>query len=93
MKYQTADYIRSFVYALSCESGNDSLGVACRERGHNSDEWEVCLYSKITGESELFEFVLLAKAICGLVPTLVMYGGLYNKATYGEDLVDAVIIW
>lgn len=93
MKYQTADYIRSFVCALSCEGNNNSLGVACRERGCNCDEWEVCLYSKITGGSEIFDFVILAKAICGLVPTLIMYRGRYNMATYGEDLVDAIVIW
>ena len=93
MKYRTADYIRSFVYALSCENGNDGLGVACRERVPNSDEWEVCFYSKHSCKTELYDFILLAKAICGLVPTLVMYGGQYNMATYGEDLVDAIIVW
>lgn len=93
MKYRTADYIRSFVYALSCESGCAGLGVACRERVPNSDEWEVCFYSREGRSSVLCDFIVLAKGICNLVPTFTMYRGQFNSATYGENFVEAIIIW
>lgn len=93
MKYKTADWIRSFVYALSCESGNDGLCAACRQRADYADEWEVCLFSRHDCRAEYFDFVCLAKTICSMVPSLTMYDGLYNSATYGEHWEDAIIIW
>lgn len=93
MKYQTADYIRSMLYALTIESGNDDYVAACRQRVQGDDVWEVCLFTRFDNRAEYFSLVILAKAICEIVPTLVMYEGRYNYATYGEDYRDAIVIW
>lgn len=93
MKYQTADYIRSMLYALTLENGNDDYIAACRPRVDNVDEWEVCLFARFDNRAEFFSLVVLAKAICEIVPTLVVYEGRYNYATSGEDYRDAIVIW
>lgn len=93
MKYQTADYIRSMIWALTLESGNDVYVAACRQRVDNPDEWEVCLFSRFDIREEYFDLLLLARAIRDIVPTLVIYEGRFNYATYGEDYRDAIVIW
>lgn len=93
MKYKTADYVRSMLYALTLESGNDDYVAACRQRVDGEDVWEVCLFTRFDNRAEYLDLVFLAKAICEIVPTLVWYEGKYNYTTYGEDYRNAVIIW
>lgn len=93
MKYQTASYIRSCVDAISVEGGFLSVCAACRRRSDNVDEWEVALFSRLDVAADFFNYVLLAKAICGLAPSLTFYQGQYNSAVYGEDIHQAIIIW
>lgn len=93
MKYKTADYIRSMLIALTLENGNDDYVAACRQRVDGDDVWEVCLFTRFDNRAEYLSLFILAKAICEIVPTLVIYEGSYNYATYGEVYRDAIIIW
>lgn len=79
--------------ALSEESGFSSINAACRHRPDNMDEWEVCLFSSLDVAEDFFNFVLLAKAICGLTPSLCFYEGQYDSSVYGEALHQSIIIW
>lgn len=93
MKYETAYNIKSCVLALSAEYKYSSICAACRHRSDNPEEWEVCLYSLNDVEAIFFHFVVLAEAICWLVPQLEFYDGLYDSGVYGEDSHRSVIIW
>lgn len=79
--------------ALSVESGFPSICAACRHRPDNTEEWEVCLFSRLDVAADFFNYVLLAKAICGLVPSLCFYESQYDSGVYGEDLHQSIVIW
>lgn len=94
MKYQTADYIRSFVLALSIEAHNDDLGCALVQRPEIPEEWEVHFYSKdeIWGTEQYF--TILATAITLLCPLLTIYHGHYDGGRLkGEKIYDSIVIW
>lgn len=94
MKYQTADYIRSMVYAMSIEAKNDDLGCSCIVRPDNSGEWECHLYSKDEFWNTENLLVMLAINICMLVPTLTYFHGRCDIGRLkGEKVVDSVVIW
>lgn len=94
MKYQTANYIRSMVYAMSIEAKDDDLGCSCIVRSDNSDEWECHLYSKSQFWATQNHFVMLAINICMLVPSLTYYQGRCDIGRLkGEKVVESVVIW
>lgn len=93
MKYSTASYIKSCVLALSTEYEYASICAACRHRSDNPEDWEVCLYSLKDVEDIFYHFIVLADAICWLVPSLEFYDGQFDSGVYGEDLHRSVIIW
>ena len=93
MNYNTADYIKSCVLALSVESGFPSVCAECRHRSDNIEEWEVVLFSRLDVAADFFNYVLFAKAICGLTPSLTFYEGQFDSGVYGEDLHQSIIIW
>lgn len=93
MNYKTASYIRSFVLALSVESGFPSICAACRNRSDNTEEWEVCLFSRLDVAADYLNYVVLAKAICGLAPSLCFYDGQYDSGVHEKDLHQAIVIW
>ena len=93
MKYETAYNIKSCVLALSTEYEYASICAAIRHRSDNDEEWEVCLYSLKDVEDIFYHFIVLADAICWLVPSLVFYDGQYDSGVYGEDSHRSVIIW
>lgn len=93
MNYNTASYIKCCVLALSIESGFPSICAACRHRPDSAEEWEVCLYSRLDVAADFFNFVILAKAICGLAPSLTFYEGQFDSGVMGIELHHSVIIW
>lgn len=93
MKYNTASYIKSCVLALSLESGCSSICAECRHRSDFVEEWEVILFSRLDVAADFFNYVVLAKAICSLAPSLCFYEGQYDSGVYGEDLHQAIVIW
>lgn len=94
MKYQTADYIRSMVYAMSIEANDEDLGCSCIERPDYSGEWECHLYSKSEFWATQNHFVMLAINICMLVPSLTYYQGRCDIGRLkGEKVVESVVIW
>ena len=94
MKYRTADYLRSFIYALSLENGERSFSCALLQRDDNSDEWMVYLYDRDECWNTTQDLYVLAKAIISLVPTLVVTSGVYDAGTRkGDRLLDAIVIW
>lgn len=93
MKYKTADYLRSTILALSLESGNDGLCAAVVQRVDDGDQWEIHLFSRYDCAAEFYDFVVMAKAICGLVPSLTFYEGRYNSAPRGSQVHSSIVIW
>lgn len=94
MKYQTASYIRSFICALSLESGAVSINCACVQRKDNEDEWEVYLFSPVECWHTTQDLYVLAKAITTLVPTLVITSRKYDSGHLkGERMLDSIVIW
>lgn len=94
MKYQTADYIRSMIYALSIEAKNDDLSCSCIARSDNTGEWECHLYSRDEYWATYNHLVMLAINICMLVPSLTYYPGRCDIGHLkDEKVVDSVVIW
>lgn len=93
MKYQTASYIRSMIYALSCESNHCTIECACVERPDHVDEWQVFLFSKSDMWKEYLDLVVLAQALLKFLPSCTIYTTQYNAATHGEEYHDAVVLW
>lgn len=94
MKYRTADYVRSFIYALSIENGDKSFNCAILPRVDNEEEWEVYLFDKDECWHTTQDLYVLAKAIISLVPSLVITSRRYDAGTRkGEKYIDAIVIW
>lgn len=94
MKYRTADYLRSFIAALSLENGERSFSCALMQRDDYNDEWMVYLYDMDEYWHTTQDLYVLAKAIISLVPTLVVTSGVYDAGTRkGDRLLDAIVIW
>lgn len=94
MKYNTADYLRSFIDALSNENGAKSFSCALLPRDDYRDEWMVYLYDTDECWHTTQDLYVLAKAIISLVPTLVVTSGVYDAGTRkGDRLLDAIVIW
>ena len=93
MKYQTASYIRSMVYALACESNHFHIECACVERPDHVDEWQVFLYSRADDEKEYLNLVVLANALLKFLPSSVWFTRRYNSAPHGEEYHDAIVLW
>lgn len=93
MRYQTADYIRSFVMALSVEGHDINVGCACVQRNNPKDEWEVHLFDRNDTTAHFLDYVVLAKAITAVCPCLTIYEGRYNFALHGVDYVPSIVIW
>lgn len=93
MKYQTASYIRSMIYALACESNHSYIECACVERPDHVDEWQVFLYSKSEFWKEYLDLVVLAQALLKFLPSCTIYTSRYNSAPHGEEYHDAVVLW
>lgn len=93
MKYQTASYIRSMIYALATESHSNTLYSACRERENHTDEWEVLLFSKDEFWKEYLDLIVLAQALLKFLPACTIYTTRYNSAPQGEEYHDAIVLW
>ncbi len=94
MKYRTADYVRSFIYALSIECGDKSFSCACLPRVGDEQEWEVYLFDKEESWHTTQDLYVLAKAITSLVPTLVITSRRYDAGTRkGDRVLDAIVLW
>ena len=93
MKYQTASYIRSMIYALSCESNHSYIECACVERPDHVDEWQVFLYSRADIEKEYLNLIVLADALLKFLPCCTWYTARYNRSPKGEEYHDAVVLW
>lgn len=94
MKYRTADYLRSFIVALSIEDGEKSFSCALLPRDDYRDEWMVYLYDTHENWHTTHDLYVLAMALTSLVPTLVITSGVYDGGTRkGDRLYDAIVIW
>lgn len=93
MKYQTASYIRSMIYALSCESNHSTIQCACVERPDHVDEWQVFMYSTDERWKEYLDLVVLAEALLKFLPSCTIYTSRYNSAPHGEEYHDAIVLW
>lgn len=94
MKYKTADYVRSFIVALSIENGEKSFSCALLPRDDYRDEWMVYLYDTDECWHTTQDLYVLAKAIISLVPTLIVTSGVYDAGIRkGDRLLDAIVMW
>ena len=94
MKYRTADYLRSFIAALSIEYGEKSFSCALLPRDDNREEWMVYLYDTDESWHTTQDLYVLAKAMISLVPTLIVTSGVYDAGTRkGDRHLDAIVIW
>lgn len=94
MKYRNADYVRSFIYALACEGHNDEIGCSLVQRPGLPEHWEVHLYSKDGMWDTQNYLLLLAIAICQLVPCLTFHKDQCDIGTIKEEKkVDSICIW
>lgn len=94
MKYRTADYLRSFIAALSIENSEKSFSCAIKPREDDEEEWEVYLYDTAECWHTTQDLYVLAKAIISLVPTLVITSRKYDAGTRnGERYIDSIVIW
>lgn len=94
MKYQTADYIRLLVLALSVEARNEDLCCALVQRPDMTDQWECHFFSRYGLKVTDVHFVLLVNAILQIVPTLTWYYGKYDGGRMkGEKIYDSLVIW
>lgn len=94
MKYQTANYIRSFVLALSVEALDDGLCCALVKRPDVEEEWECHLFSKDGIWATEQHLSILATSIVLLCPQLTTYPGKYDGGRLkGEKIYDSLVIW
>ena len=86
--------MRSFIAALSLETGEKSFSCALLPRVDNLDEWMVYLYDTDESWHTTQDLYVLAKAIISLVPSLIITSGVYDAGTRkGDRLLDAIVIW
>lgn len=93
MKYSRADYIRLLVYNLDQSWEMSNYVAAIKESDHEKNEWSVYLYSRGGYGFQLIHLAAFALAITHLANDIHYSITEYNRATEGEDLVQAIKIW
>lgn len=94
MKYQTANYVRSLICALSVEGHNDDIGCSCIQRVDDQDQWECHLYSIHGFANDMDHLLLLALSMVYLCPNLIYYKGRCDIGRLkGENIVDSIVLW
>lgn len=93
MKYSRASYIRDLVYNLDQSWESSNYVAAIKEEDHENNEWSVYLYSREGYTHQLVNLAGFALGLCGLASDINYRMAEYNKATYGEEMVQAIQIW
>lgn len=92
MKYSRASYIRDLVYNLDQSWESSNYVAAIKEEDHENNEWSVYLYSREGYGHQLVNLAGFALGLCGLASDIHYRMSEYNKATYGEEMVQAIKI-
>lgn len=93
MKYSRACYIRDLVYNLDQSWDSSNYVAAIQEDPNQSREYSVYLYSRDGHSHQLMHLAAFACAISNLATDILYRISEYNKATYGEEMVQAIQIW
>ena len=93
MTYKRASLIRDLVYNLdqSWDTSNYVAAIHAEDSIHN--EFSVYLYSREGHTHQLINLAGFALGLCGLASDINYRMSEYNKATYGEEMVNAIQIW
>lgn len=93
MTIKRATYIKELVHNLDQSWDTSNYVAAIKAENSIHDEFSVYLYSR---EGHAFQLIKLAAFACALeaLATDIHYSMTeYNKATYGEEMVQAILIW
>lgn len=93
MTYKRAQLIRSLIDDITSKWDTNDLVAAIQEEPYVKDSWEVCLYSRGGYPHHLIQLAGFACSLDAIACDIHYTMSEYNKATYGEEIVQAVKIW
>ena len=93
MKYNRATFICSLVFNLDQSWDESNYAAEIKKVPNQSGEYSVYLYSRDGHSHQLIHLAAFACAISNLATDILYRISEYNKATIGEEMVQAIQIW
>lgn len=93
MKYSRATHIGMLVFNLDQSWDESNYAVEIKKESNQSGEYSVYLYSREGHGFQLIHLAAFAYALEALATNIHYTMTEYNKATDGEEMVQAIKIW